>query len=325
VSERIIGLDDGARMLADASDVMITCHLGPDGDAIGSMSALAAILEAQGKKVTLFNPDGAPAHLRFLPRATDILRALPARAPWDLAIAVDCGARSLLGPAFPGEDVTGPLLVLDHHATSKPFGAYLCLVDAASVAVVVARLAARLGWEIPAGAAPGIYTSIVSDTGSFRYSNTNPESFQLAARCLELGVDPWEVARVLGEETPLARYKLLGAALAAIELEAGGKVAVIVLTDDMVKAAGARWDLSEGLVNYARGIEGVEVGVQISPLPKGGGSRVSLRSKGRVDAGAVAARFGGGGHRGAAGCHIAGTLADARTQLVAALSDALGR
>jgi phosphoesterase RecJ-like protein len=222
--------------------------------------------------------------------------------------------------------VTGPLLVLDHHASSRPFGdVYVCDPSASSIGVLVARLAEALGWSLPPDAAPGIYVSLVSDTGSFRYSNTNAEAFELAARLVgRLGVDPWAVASALGEQAPLARLKLLAAALATIELELGGRIAVMTVTEEMVRAAGARWEHSEGLVNYARAIEGVECGVFLAPA-RDGGVRVSLRSKGRVDAGAVCTPFGGGGHPGAAGCWIDGALADGRAQILAALAAALAQ
>jgi phosphoesterase RecJ-like protein len=309
-------------LLGAARRVMVTCHLAPDGDAVGSMSALAALLGAAGRTVTLYNPDPAPRALRFLPH---IARLGPRPAgPHDLTIVVDCGDRKLLGPRFPGPEVTGPLLVLDHHATSRPFGdVYFCDPAAASIGVLCARLADRLGWPIDTDAAQGIYVSLVSDTGWFRYANTNAEAFALAARLVEAGaVDPWAVAQRLGEEIPLARYRLLAAALAAIELEHGGRVALLTVTEAMVRAAGAKWEHTEGLVGYARAIEGVEVGCLLAP-GREGGTRVSLRAKGKIDAGAVCAQFGGGGHPGAAGCTLPVAPDAARVLILEALGVAL--
>lgn len=315
--------DEAVGRIADARKVMVTCHLGPDGDSLGSMVALGSLLRAHGREVVLFNPDPAPRNLRFLP-GLDTLQKQPG-GPHDLTLVVDCGDIQLLGPRFPGRDVTGPLVVIDHHAASRPFGdVYLCDPGAASVGVLVARIAARLGWELTPEAATGIFVSLVSDTGSFRYANTNAEAFQLAAGLVsDRGVDPWGVAQKLGEEVPLPRYRLLAAALGALVLEHGGKVAVLVVTDEMVRAAGAKWEHSEGLVNYARAIEGVEVGVLLAPAASGGGTRVSLRSKGRVDAGAICAPLGGGGHRGAAGCLLPVGLAEARKTILEAIGPAL--
>jgi bifunctional oligoribonuclease and PAP phosphatase NrnA len=323
-----VDLGGAAARLDAARRVLLTCHLGPDGDALGSMSALACLLAERGREVTLYNPDPAPRFLRWLPRVETLVHKLPAGASFDLTVVVDCGDRKLLGPSFPPPEITGPMLVLDHHASSRPFGdVYLCDPGAASIGVLVARIAAVLGWTISPEAAIGVYVSIVSDTGSFRYSNTNAEVFQLASELVaERGVDPWRIAQSLGEEVPLGRYRLLAAALATIQLELEGKVATMVITEEMVRQAGARWEHSEGMVNYARALEGVEVGVLLTPAREAPDRlvRVSMRSKGRrVDAGAVCAAFGGGGHRGAAGCSIDGSLDDARPQVLAALAAAL--
>jgi bifunctional oligoribonuclease and PAP phosphatase NrnA len=322
----IASFDEAAAILAGGKKILLTCHLGPDGDSLGSMSSLAALLREQDREVTPYNPDGMPRVLRFLPHLETLVTKLPPGAKYDLTIVVDCGDRKLLGPTFPGPEITGPLLVLDHHASSRPFGDhYFCDTSAASIGVLVARLAKHLGWTLSPQASVGIYVSMVSDTGSFRYSNTSAEALRLAASLVEDGgVEPWAVARALGEQVPLSRYKLLSAALAGIELHAGGKVAVMTVTDEMVRAAGAKWEHSEGLVNYARAIEGVECGVFLAPIKEGGGTRVSLRGKGGVDCGAICAAFGGGGHPGAAGCHLPTSLPDARATIVEALAAALG-
>jgi len=318
-------IEAAARLLAGARRVLLTCHLGPDGDAVGSMCALAALLGEKGREVTLYNPDLVPRSLRFLPHAARLVHKLPAAARFDLTVVVDCGDRRLLGERFPAPEVTGPLLVLDHHAAGRPFGdLWLCDPAAASVGVLVARLAAALGWPLPPAAALGIFTSLVADTGSFRYANTNAEAFRLAADLVGAGaVSPWAVAVELGERVPPSRYRLLAAALGGLELCAGGRIALLTVDDKLLAGAKAGWDDLEGLVNYARAVDGVECGVLLTPAREGG-TRVSLRSKGgKVDAGAVCLPLGGGGHPGAAGCRLPGTLAEARTQIVAALEAAL--
>ncbi len=319
-----VDLAAAAGMLAGARRVLLTCHLGPDGDSVGSMSALATLVAASGREPTVYNPDPPPRNLRWLPRIDGLVHKLPGGARFDLTVVVDCGDRRLLGPSFPPPDVTGPLLVLDHHASSRPFGdAYVCDPAAAAVGVLVARLAAQLGWPLTPDAAPGLYVSLVADTGSFRYANTNAEALRLAAELVGThGVNPWQVAERLGEQVPLSRYKLLSAALSGLQLELSGRVAVMIITEEMVRAAGAKWEQSEGLVNYARAVEGVECGVLLTP-GRDGATRVSLRSKGRVDAGVVCTPFGGGGHPGAAGCAIPADLAEARRLIVEALAAAL--
>ncbi len=320
-----MSLEEAAAAIDGARRLLLTCHQGPDGDSLGSMSALASLLRARGREVTLYNPDQAPRTLRWLPHVGTMIGKVAASERYDVTVVVDCGDRKLLGPSFPPPDVTGKVVVLDHHAASRPFGdLYVCQPEAASVGVLIARLARILGWPLDADAALAIFVSLVADTGSFRYANTNAEAFELASSLVGVhGVDPWFVAERLGEQVPLARHKLLAAALATITLELDGKVAVMTVSDEMVRAAGARWEHSEGLVNYARSIEGVECGVLLTPAREAG-TRVSLRSKGRIDAGAVCAPLGGGGHRGAAGCVIAQPIPAAREIVLAALAAPLG-
>lgn len=315
-----------ASRLAGAERVLLTCHRGPDGDSIGSMVALGSILRAQGKRATLFNPDLVPRRFKWMPLVRTLAHRLKPDARYDLTVVVDCGDRKLLGDDFPPPEVTGPLLALDHHASAAPFGElFVSDPGAASVGVLVARIADLLGWPIDEPAALGIFVSLVSDTGSFRYSNTNPEAFALAARLVASGVDPWTISERMNERVPVARYKLLAAALSGMELVAGGALCFMLITQEMVKTANAAWEHTEGMVNYARSIDGVECGVLITPA-KRGGVRVSLRSKARlIDAGAICAELGGGGHPGAAGCTLEGSIEDARARIQAVLEAALAK
>ena len=319
-------LERAVELLATAKKVMITCHLGPDGDSVGSMVALTSLLRQRGAEVTLYNPDLVPRHLKWLPLCKGLSHRLPKAASFEVTVVVDCGDAKLLGPDFPPPEVTGTLLILDHHASGRPFGdVVLCDPDAASVGVLVARLAARLGWTLTPEAALGLYVSLFTDTGSFRYANTNAEALRLAADLVEIhGVHPWAVSERLSEQGTLARTRLLAAALGTLEPVCGGAVVFMTITAEMVNASGGSWDDTDGMVNHARSIKGVECGVLITPA-KRGGTRVSMRSKGHlVDAGQVCLALGGGGHRGAAGCTLAETdLAIAKKTIVEALTAAL--
>jgi len=313
-----------AARLAAAQRVLLTCHLGPDGDSLGSMIALASLLRGRGAHATLWSADLIPRRFKWMPLVRTFVRTLPRDARFDVTVVVDCADRKLLGDGFPPAEVTGDLVVLDHHASAVPFGD-LRLWDpgAASVGVLVARIARHLGWPIDRDAAVAILVSMITDTGSFRYSNTNAEAMRLAADLIDLGTSPWQIAEQMNERVPLARYRLLSAALATLEVAGGGALCFMTVTAEMVKQAGASWDDTDGLVNYARAIDGVDCGVLLTPA-KRGGTRVSLRSKGRrIDAGAVAAGLGGGGHPGAAGCTLDLPIAEARTAVEAALVAAL--
>ncbi len=305
---------------------MVTCHRGPDGDAVGSMIALASILRARAQRVTLYSPDLIPRSLKWLPLAKrGVAHKLGEGSRFDVTVVVDCGDPKLLGDSFPGREVTGDVIALDHHERGAAFGdLYVCDPGAASTGVLVARMARSRGWPLPSEAALGLYVSLASDTGTFRYSNTNGEALSLAAWLVdEGGVDPGRVSERLYEQNRLSRYRLLSAALATVETALDGRVAFMTVTREMVAEARAGWEDTDGLPNYARAIEGVECGVLITPA-KHGGVRVSLRSKGhRIDAADVCAKLGGGGHRGAAGCTLSGELGAARRRVEEALAEAL--
>jgi len=318
-------LEDAAERLARADKILITCHLGPDGDAVGSMVALASILRARGKQATLYNPDLVPRRLKWLPLTRSLVHRLAADARYELTVVVDCGDEKQLGGSLPGREVTGDLIVLDHHASARPFGdLYVRDPEAASVGVLVARMARHLGWELDLQAAEALFVSLTTDTGSFRYSNTNPEAHRLAADLIEAGVDPWSISERMREPATLGKYRLLSAALAGIEVALDGKVAFVTVTREMVKSAGATWDATDGLANWARSLEGVECGVLLTSA-KQGGSRISMRSRSdAVDAGAVCERLGGGGHPGAGGCIVDLEIAEARKVAERELANALG-
>jgi phosphoesterase RecJ-like protein len=320
-------LAEAAESLRKAGKILLTAHRGPDGDSIGSLVALAALLREHGKEATLYNPDLVPRNLKWLPHARSFVRRLKKQSRYDVTVIVDCGDRQLLGDDFPAAQVTGPLIVLDHHTTVRPFGdMFIGDPAAACVGVLVTRLAGHLGWDLSAAAAQGVFVSLVADTGSFRYANANAEAFRLAADLVERGlVDAWSIQERMHERVPLSRYRLLAAALAGLELALDGKVAFIVLTQETLEQAKASWEDSAGIVNYARTIDGVECGVLITPA-KQGGIRVSMRSKGRlVDAGAVCGLLGGGGHPGAAGCRLDTDIGSAKKQVEDALRAVLVR
>ena len=323
--ERADLLSRAAQMLRDADPVLLTCHLGPDGDSIGSLVALASMLRARGRRATLYCPDLVPRTLKWLPHTRSFVQKLRKDAKYKLTIVVDCADPKLLGPNFPEKEVTGDVVVLDHHASGRPFGdLFVCDPSAASVGVMVARIARQLGWPIDTDAARGLYVSVSADTGSFRYSNTNAEAFRLAADLVEqAGINPWIVSERMFEQVALSRYRLLSKVLATLELAVDGNVAFVTVTDEMVKEAKASWEDTDGMVNYARALKGVDCGVLLSPA-KRGGIRVSLRSKGHlIDAGQVCLALGGGGHPGAAGCTLEGDLASARKTIEEALAKAV--
>jgi phosphoesterase RecJ-like protein len=302
---------------------MCSAHVSPDGDALGSMLATAHGLRALGKEVVCYDRDPAPARYRFLPGATEIVTA-PPKQPFDATFVHDCGDARLLGADFPKREITGPIVVLDHHATVKDFGDFVLRdATASAVGILVARLLRALEVRIDKPIAESLWCSLVSDTGWFRYSATDVETLELAKQCVAAGAQPWEFARKSEEEQPPSRLRLLAIVLQTLEIvgEKPRRAALLTLDETMLHAAGAPPEQAEGFVNYARALEGVEVGVMLTQMRQA--VRVSLRSKGAVDVGAIAAKFDGGGHRAAAGCTLPLPLADAKKRLIAALLEAL--
>jgi phosphoesterase RecJ-like protein len=316
--------------LRPAKRILLTMHRGPDGDALASALALAAALRELGREVTVYNPDELPYNFRFLSGADQVVRTVPPDAIFDATVATDSGSAERLGPEIPGPDRRGVFINLDHHITTQPFGD-VNYVDphAAAVGVLVYKIIHGLGHKLSRASAECIYASILADTGCFKYSSTDPECLRIAAEMLEAGVDPWEMTMRVYEQQPLARLKLLADVLGTLSVAPGGKLATITITNAMLARTGTHLDLTDGFINYARAIDGVEVAVslrepsQFGEVSANPAWRVSFRSRGKVNVAAIAQRFGGGGHRNAAGCTMQGDEAQVRAQLTAEIERAL--
>jgi len=314
-----------ADCLAGARHVLVTSHRRPDGDGCGAMIALTSMLRRAGHKATLFPPDLVPRRYKWLPLVDTAVQRINGSMRFDATVVLDCADENLVQATLPPATQRGTLVDLDHHASGRPFGDVpVCDPLAASAGVLVVRLADLLGWSIDPDAATALYVSLISDTGWFRHSNTNGEALQIAARLVECGAQPAQIAGKLEERSTANKLRLIGAALAGMEIAARGKVAVISVTQQMIHTAGASWEDIEGLVNWARGVDGVSIGVVITTA-RGGGTRVSMRGRpDAIDLGQVAMGLGGGGHPGAAGCWLPEDLAPARARVIAALETAIG-
>ncbi len=263
---------------------------------------------------------------KWLPLAGTTVNALTFDERFDCTIVVDCADIALLGDTLPPPEVRGQLITLDHHASGHPFGD-IAVWDpsAAAVGVLVFRIAEREGWTVTSEAAIPMYVSLISDTGGFRHANTNAEALYVGSELIKRGVVPSTIAGSLEERPSPGKLRLLGAVLSTLELHCAGRAGVLSVTTDMVEGARASWEDIEGMVNWGRNVEGVQVGVLLTTA-KGGGVRVSMRSRSeKVDVGKVCMTLGGGGHPGAGGCHINGDLASTKERVVRALDAAFNR
>lgn len=310
-----------AALLSDRNDFLVACHRSPDGDAIGSLTGLGRIMERLSKRFTLFCPDPPPSYFRFLHLTDRISTTLASDFRAEVAFAVDVADPALLGEGFPAKDRIETLVVIDHHLRFTPFGD-LVWRDAkmAAVGVQIYHLARHMDLFPDRKLAEAIWCSIYTDTGGFRYSGTNGDALRICADLLDQGIDPWEMAIRIYESNPASRVRLLSRVLDTLELSDGGHVAMIVVTRDLLKETGLDESMLDTFINHARGIQGVEVAVQLTQK-KNNRWKIGLRSKGTLDVSRLAARFGGGGHRNAAGCSLEGSYETVRDTVLAAADD----
>lgn len=285
----------------------ISTHVNPDGDAIGSELALYLFLKKLGKNVRIFNTDIVPKKYQFLPYLDTIedAEASVGFTP-DILVILDASSHIRIGPFLSKRLLPAHAIVnIDHHITAEEFGDYNIIVpNASSTCEIVYRLIKTAGIPIDEACALCLYTGIMFDTGCFRYSNATPMTHRIAADLSEIGVfAPDEVYRHVYEHVSLDKTRLLGQTLRSLKLTADGKIAWVLVTQDMFNETNTTFDDVEGFVNQIQAIENVVVAICVCELPDGN-SKISLRSEGSVDVAEIAAEFNGGGHERAAGCRI---------------------
>ena len=290
---------------------VLSSHARPDGDAIGSELAMAYALRALGKEVRVVNSDPAPAPLTAFPGVADIEVARDAGGAFDAAIIMECGDLARTGVA--GLD-RAFVINVDHHPGNTGYG-NINWFDPAAAACgeMVFDLIAALGVPLTVEIATHVYVAILTDTGSFHFSSISPRTFEICRLALEAGVDPVQTARSVFDSGTMARLKLFGAVLNAMRFDATGRIAVMYLDQEMARAAGGTYDDTDGLINEPLTVKEIQAVIFFKHV-EGDEYRVSMRSKGAVDIGAVAKTFGGGGHKNAAGCTAIGPI-DALKQL----------
>jgi phosphoesterase RecJ-like protein len=285
--------------------VALACHLGPDGDALGSLLALTMVLRTMGKETVASwgsEPFVVPKHYAFLPGldllvTPDVFPAAP-----EAMITFDCGSFERLGSLEPSARAAGRLVVVDHHASNDRFG-HLNLVDpdAAASAVLVHELTRRLGVPFDRDIAACIYTGLVTDTGAFKYRATTPDVLRIAAELLETGIPHDDIVRWVYDTHPFGYLKVAALALERAELVPGGPGMVWTwITQKDLGEHGLDMEDTEALIDEIRTADAAEVAMVLKELTDGR-YKVSLRSKGVVDVGKICEELGGGGHKFAAG------------------------
>lgn len=289
------------RALSDARTVALACHLGPDGDALGSMLALAHALRGRGVEcvVSWSEPYSVPKQYAFLP--TDGFVSPPSSFPKkpDLMVTFDAGSMERLGSLAPSARDAGTLIVVDHHASNDHFGT-INLVDAdvAASAVIVYELLHRMDVALDRDIATCLYTGIVTDTGRFQYRNTTPAIHHLAAELLSHGVEHDLVTQEIYNTHSTGYLRLAGVALGRLEVREG--LAWTYVAREDLEACGVGLDDIEALIDLVRTVDVTDVAAVLKQSTDGR-YKVSMRSKGATDVGALCGAFGGGGHKLAAG------------------------
>lgn len=309
---------------------VLTTHVGPDGDGFGAELALGRHLLARGKQARVLNPDRHPACFDFLLRGTDSVDVFreEEHGAWvrqaDAVVLLDVNSLARLGEMAPAVGAaTGPVVCMDHHrAGTDEFPLSFIREEACATGQLIYEVIEGLGFEVSEDLAEPLYVSILTDTGSFRYSRTSPRVHRMAARLLELGVRPQHVFERIYENLTLPAVLLTGDILSTMRSDCGGRLTWAVLTRDMLRRRGAAPEDASDVVNYTIAVEGVEVGVLFRELGPAR-TKASLRSRGRLDVHRFARGLGGGGHQHAAGIVLEQPFEEGCRTVLVALRHAL--
>lgn len=328
-ASRLPAVDRILEALRNKETAVLTTHLNADGDGCGSQVAMAAWLRARGTEAFIVNPTPYPETLRFLVpdpswvvnAASDDARGLCDGA--DVAVVLDTGEVSRIGRAKPlihGLDT----VVVDHHPSGDQPIAGVSLRDPSACATgeLVYDIIARSGGSWSEAGDLGLYVAILTDTGSFRFSNSSAASHAIAAELIARGVNPEKTYRRVYGTAPLRRLKLLRVCLETLDTHENGRIAWMVVPSDTYDEMGAVPEDLEGLVDYPRSVEGVEVGLLFRKT-SGGGIKISFRSNGAVDVNVLARRFGGGGHVRASGALVNAAMDRVRHDVIQATREAI--
>jgi phosphoesterase RecJ-like protein len=304
--------------LKNYNDFLIVGHKDPDGDAIGSSLALYKALSEFGKNAIVANISKI-SDLYFFLDDTKNIKLLQNNEKVQVIITVDSAdfERTNLNKDYIKDKI---LINIDHHPTNTGFGNINYVVpEASAVGCLIYEILKFNDIPISLKTAEYLYLSILTDTGSFRYSSTSSNAFRIASELIKLGVKPWKIAYNIYESKKLTTLKLMGQAINTITTHYNDKLVIMYINQDMYRKTNTTSDDTEGFVNIARSIKGCEVGALLRE-DKPNYIKVSLRSKDQVDVSKIALTFGGGGHKNAAGFELVGSIEEIKEKLVQAFS-----
>jgi phosphoesterase RecJ-like protein len=314
-----------SQALREHQRIAVLSHVRPDGDALGSQLALALSLQQIGKDVLVWNEDGMLEKYSFLPRAELISKPPSNAQDVDLAVALDTAIQNRLGTAAQAIRSAKLWINIDHHQSNPRYGD-LVHIDPTAPATgqILFELITSQKLPLDHDIAENLYVAISTDTGSFQYPNTTARTFEIAAELVRVGLDVGAISQQLYENFPRRRVELLRELLRTMHFEGGGRVASFSLDLKTAAELGVIPEDNEGLIDHIRAIRGVQVAVFFEELADGK-VRVSMRSKSEdVDVCAICEKFGGGGHKLAAGARIRGSLPDVEKRVVKEICNVVG-
>lgn len=308
------------KLIRERNSFVISSHLRPDGDAVGSSLGMMHLLEAMGKQATVCFVDPIPVNFQFLDGRDRIACTFPAA---DAVIFLECDSIERSSIDRREFDAAPPALSIniDHHRSGRAFADFNWIdPEAAAVGCMVYDLAGAAGIPVSRSMAECLYAAILTDTGSFNYPSTSASTFAMAEHLVQSGANPNRIAADVYFSNPPSKVRLLGIALSNIQID--GAVSWSHVTVEEMERVGASVEDCEGVANHLIGIAGVEAAAFLRELPEQNQVRLSLRSRRALDVSAIAEHFGGGGHRNASGCSIEGTLAEVTRRIVEKMREA---
>ena len=298
---------------------LVTTHMNPEGDALGSALGLALALRAMGKEAVVYNVDSIPRVLHFLPHENIYQERKKIDRSFDAMVVLDCGDAARTGLMEEGACLPSVVINVDHHVTNKHFGSVNWInSEATATGEMVYDLIQGLNQPITPKIALSIYTALLTETGSFRYSNTTAKALRIAAEMVEKGVNPSWLSQQLYETRSFGGLRLLGEVLTQMERSTDGRIAWVVVTQELFAKTHSDFEDSEDFVNYPRSLQGVEVAVFFREIDATT-YKISFRARDGVDVSGLAEEFGGGGHRYAAGCRVRGSLDQVKKSVLEAV------
>lgn len=316
----MISLDEAADILKGSGKTLILCHHYPDGDTLGSAAALCIGLRKAGRRACIKCSDKIGAKYDYIFNDLKSDDFTP-----DLVVAVDIADKELLGEPLLSEYGDKIDLCIDHHPSNTKYAKkYFVDPKAAATCEIIFKLLKAMGIVVDQPIASALYTGITTDTGCFKYINVTPQTYRIAADLVETGIDSPSINRIMFDTKSRARVEMEKRVMDSIEYKRGGSIAVIKITKKMIKESGAVEDDLDGLATIPRGIEGVLIGITLRERDDGA-YKISLRAHPPANASEICAKFGGGGHKGAAGCTINAPIEKAKEHIINAAKEYLDK